>query len=335
MNAVISHISYVLPDRTYSNDDFFCDFPAEQSNRSLEKVGIKSRRIIDKNETAADLAYRAGIKLIQESGLDTKEIDFLIFNSPELNYYTPATSCELHDKFGLDFSCGTVDINHGCSGYTYSLLVAKGLIESGQCKTILMLNSSSLTKELHPQDKASRFVFGDAATATLISASDNAGIMQFVFGTDGKNFKKIILEDGGGKNKISELSSSPVTDEYGNTTSRDKLFMDGTGVFLFTLRTVPTLIEQTLLKNKITLDEVDFFIFHQANAYILEVLRNKIKIPVSKFIVDMENTGNTVAATIPIALKNAMEKNIIKKGHTVLLAGFGTGLSWSATIVKI
>lgn len=335
MSSRISHISYVLPEREYTNADFFKDFPGEQMNSSLEKVGIKSRRIIDIRHTSSDLAFLAAQKLFSETNFDRSLIDFLIFNSPELNYYTPSTSCELHGAIGLNNTCGSLDINHGCSGYTYSLLVAQGLIASGQCQYVLMLNASSLTKELHDRDKSSRFVFGDAASATLIEKSGEKGILNFSLGTDGKNFQKIIIEDGGGKNEISEASSLPIINDFGSVTSREKLNMDGTGVFLFTLRTVPALIKSTLERNEMELIDIDFFIFHQANAYILEVLREKIGIPKDKFIVDMENTGNTVSVTIPIALRNAIEKGQIKTGNHVLIAGFGTGLSWSATILKI
>lgn len=334
--AYIKSIAWITPEKEYSNTDFFKDFPEAASNANLLKVGVEKRFVVDKNTTASDLAFEAGIKLFQDNNIQPESIDFLIFCSLEFDYITPATSCVLQDRLGLRESVGTFDFNHGCSGYTYALSMAKGLIESGQVKNVLILTTSTLTKNLHPKDKSLRFVFGDAAAATLVdSRTDNWGIGAFEFGSRGKDTDKLIIKDGLGRNPIDEESSKEIIDEYGNIHSRETLYMDGIGVFLFSMNVVPKMVNALLEKNKISLEQVDHFVFHQANAFLNESLRKKLNIPEEKFMIYMAEVGNTVASTIPIALSEGIRAGRFAPGDKILLAGFGTGLSWSGTIVQL
>lgn len=337
MNAYIKAISYCLPDKTFSNEDFFNEFPeALPGLANLQKIGVKKRHIISQDKTASDLAVICGEKFFQEHGISPDTIDFLIFCSLELDYYTPATSCVIQQKLNLPKSCGVLDINHGCSGYVYSLSMAKGLIESVGLKNILIITSSSLTKKIHKKDKSSRFVFGDGAAATLISGRKNAtGIGNFVFGNDGSGADKIIVKDGGAKNPISETSFNDYSDEYGNVTNDASFFMNGTGIFLFGVKTVPKTVQELLEKENKTLKDVDLFIFHQANLFLIDTIGTKLAIPKEKIFNFMENVGNTVASTIPIALYEAMQCGKAKKGDTIVLVGFGVGLSWAATTITL
>jgi 3-oxoacyl-[acyl-carrier-protein] synthase-3 len=334
MKARIAHIAYYLPEKEFSNEDFFTIFPKERDLNSYGKLGIQNRHVCVSDETSSDLAVKAAEILFEQSGFDKNKIDFLIFNSPENDYYTPSTSCVIQGILGLKDDIGTIDLTHGCSGYTYSLSVAKGIIESGQAENILVLNASSLTKTFHPMDKASRFVFGDAGSATWIKASEGQeGIGSFVFGTRGSDFERIIIRDGMGRNPIRENSFSEKADEFGNVFNDACFRMDGTGVFYFSMNTVPDLVKKILVKNNIDLSEVDEVVLHQANSFMLEFLRKKIGIEKERFFNSIERSGNTVACTIPIALKELMNTGKISPGKKVLVAGFGTGLSWSGTII--
>lgn len=336
MGAIVRAVSYHLPAHTYTNDDFFASFPDSVSNeKNLLKLGITNRHLVSENETASDLAVQAALNLFHEHSISPDEIDFLLFCAQEFDHYTPTTACIIQHKLGLSKSCGALDFNLGCSGFVYGVGVAKGLIESLGRKNVLLLTSSTLTKTFHPKDKSSRFLFGDGAAATLISFDEKEKIGDFIFGTDGSRSDKIIVKDGGARNKLTDSSYEDYTDEYGNTTNNACFYMNGPAIFNFGLKTVPDLVNETLQKNNQRIETIDLFIFHQANLFLIETIGKKMGIPSEKIFNFMESIGNTVSSTIPIALAEAMKINKLKRGNKVLICGFGTGLSWSATIIEI
>lgn len=336
MGSLIRAISYHLPAQAYTNDDFFDSFPDSIINKqNLLKLGIKNRYIVSAEETASDLALKAALNLFTEHSINKNEIDFLLFCAQEFDHYTPTTACIIQNKLGLNTNCGALDFNLGCSGFVYGLGVAKGLIESIGCKNVLLLTSSTLTKTFHFQDKSSRFLFGDGAAATLISSNNESKIGNFVFGTDGSKSDKIIVRDGGARNKLNESSFEDIIDEYGNVTSNACFYMNGTSIFNFGLKTVPTLIKDTLNKNNYSIKDIDLFIFHQANLFLIETIGKKTGIPNEKIFNFMESIGNTVSSTIPIALAEAIKTKKAKSGDKIFICGFGTGLSWGATIIEL
>ncbi len=336
MKASVKAISYYLPEKIYSNEDFFTEFPEALANKdNLLKIGVKKRHIIHPDELASDIAVKAAEKLFAEHKIKPEEIDFLLFCAQEFDYYTPSSACVIQERLHLPTTCGALDYNLGCSGFVYGLSLAKGLIESSGLKNILLLTSSTLTKKFHLKDRSARFVFGDGAAATLISAGENKGIGEFIFGTDGTGKNKIIVKDGGARNPLTVSSAKENTDEFGNTSDDASFFMNGTGVFTFGLKTVPKIINDLLIKENKTIEEIDLFIFHQANLFLIDNIRKKLELPEQKVFNYMENTGNTVSSSIPIALHEALKCGRAKKGDTVLLAGFGVGLSWAATTVTL
>lgn len=336
MGAFIKSISYYLPDTIFTNDHFFELFPQSIVNKpNLDKLGIRERHIVNANETASDLAIKSALKLFEEHHINKSDIDFVLFCAQEFDHYTPTTACLIQHKLGLNNHCGALDFNLGCSGFVYGLGIAKGLIESIGCKNILLLTSSTLTKTFHPKDKSSKFIFGDGAAATLISYTEKSHIGEFIFGTDGGRGDKVIIKDGGARNPITANSYIEITDEFGNTNSDATFYMNGNSIFIFGLKTVPNLIKETLLKNNMLLDEVDLFIFHQANLFLINTIAKKINIPSEKIVNFIEPIGNTVSSTIPIVLYEALQSKKAKRGDKVLICGFGGGLSWGATILEI
>lgn len=333
MPSRIHSTRYFLPKTAYTNADFFAEFP-ELKGASIEKTGVKTRRIAQKNEVSSDLALAAAELLIKEEGINKEEIDFLLYNSADLDYYTPATSCVLQGKLGLPNSCGAMDIVNGCSSFVYASGIAGGIIDNMGANNVLLLTSSVLTKFIHPKDKANRFLFGDGAAATLITRSEQPMLGPYVYGTNGKDYEKIIIRDGFARFPLSENSLVERTDEYGNVTSDACFDMDGTAIFLFSNRTVPPMIDSLLAKASLTKNDIDLFIFHQPNVFLNEHLRNKMGIPQERFFHCMENFGNTVQSTIPIAIREAQLQGRLKPGMKTVLAGFGTGLSWAATIAQ-
>lgn len=333
MSAKIQAISYYLPRTEYSNDDFCAEFP-DANRSSLGKVGVASRRRVGEGETASDMAYAAAQRLFEEHNIDPQTIDFLILVNLEPDYYTPPTSCVLHGRLNLKKQCGVFEYNHGCSAYVYGLGLAEGVIHSMGASNVLLLTASVLSNTFHEKDHNSKFIFGDAASATLVTASAERGLGPYVYGTDGSGYNKIIVEDGHARNPINDSSSSEISDEYGNISSKANFKMDGVGVFLFSMRVVPAMITDLLAKSELSVEAVDYFVFHQPNRFLNETLRKKLNIPEEKFVHDFEYTGNTVQATIPIALKHLSDQGKLKPGTTVVLAGFGVGLSWISTIAR-
>ena len=332
MKAYIKALTYTLPNKALTNEQLVEEFPEWSVDKIANKVGIHTRHIADENETAADLAVRAAKKLFAtETNIDKNKIDFVLFCTQSPDYFLPTSACLIQDKLGLPTTCGALDFNLGCSGYIYGLSLAKGLIMGGIAKNVLFLTGETYTKHLHPKDKGNRTIFGDAGSATLISTEGFAEIGNFSLGTDGKGAENLIVKTGAfrHKNTMNDLSF----DEKANPTSSDYLFMNGSEIFNFTIDIIPTLIKDILDKNELFKKDIDGYVFHQANAFMLNFLRKKLKIEEEKFHYYMSEVGNTVSATIPIVLCEKLKENKLK--GNILLAGFGVGYSWGGNILKI
>lgn len=332
MNSEISKIAYYLPESILTNDDLALEFPDWSAKKIETKIGIKQRHVVKEDETALDLAVHACEKLLGK--IDKNSIDFLILCTQSPDYFLPTSACILQNKLGLKTSIGAFDFNLGCSGFIYGLAIAKGLICAGLAKNVLLVTSETYTKHLHKLDKGNRSIFGDGAAAALISESVDIKIHDFALGTDGSGYDNLIIKNGGLRNPMNP-NAEDWTDEDGNLRNDNNLFMNGPDIFNFTIEAVPKLIEEVLRKNNMKIDEINFVIFHQANQYMLKYLRDIIGIPEDKFYINLLNTGNTVSATIPIALKDALDNELVKAGDKVLIAGFGVGYSYGATIITI
>ena len=331
MKAFIKGISYYLPDQLVTNQELLQDFPEWSVEKVASKLGVVQRHIAGKDEMSSDMAIKASINLFNEYKIQPSEIDYVMLCTQSPDYFLPTSACLIQNKLQIPTSAGAIDFNLGCSGFVYGLSLAKGLVVAGIAKNVLLLTAETYSKYIHPKDKSNRTIFGDAATATLISNEGFAEILHFDLGTDGRGANNLIVKTGGLRNPL-PLSDLDF-DEKGNPISSDHLFMDGSSIFNFTLEMVPKLVVQTLHKNNLSFDEINLFVFHQANKYLLNFLRKKLQIPEEKFYYYLENVGNTVSSTIPIALKEADKEGILK--GNILIAGFGVGYSWGGVILKI
>lgn len=329
-------ISFYLPETKLTNDTLEKEYndPKWKASKIFRKTGIQNRYVA-KEELVSDLAVKAGNQFFDEYNFVRNDLEFLLLCTQSPDYFLPTTACLVQHQLRLPESVGAVDFNLGCSGYIYGLAVAKGLCDSATISNCLLLTSETYSKHIHPLDKSSRTIFGDGATATLVNKDLCRKIGKFVFGTDGSGGKNLIVPAGGMAEPHTVETATEEVDKAGNIRSKNHLYMNGPEIFSFTLRTVPNLIEKTLSKNNLQKNQVDLYVFHQANRFILETLRDKLEIPEDKFYMDVEDTGNTVSSSIPIALKRAMDKGIIAKDMTVCIAGFGVGYSWGATVLKI
>jgi len=332
MNAYIKAITYYLPEKILTNEELLACFPEWSANKVAEKIGISERHIAGPNETSVDMAVKAAEKLFTQYSIEPRSVDFVLLCTQSPDYFLPTSACIIQDRLGIPVKSGALDFNLGCSGFVYGLAIAKGLIQGKIAKNVLLLTSETYSKYIHPKDKSNLTIFGDGAAATLISDNGSAEIMNFSFGTDGRGAERLIVKTGGlrYREKINDFHY----DESGNPVSSDHLYMDGSGIFNFTLEMVPELTRETLKINSMEQDDIDLFVFHQANRYMLNFLRKKIKIPEEKFYYYMEKIGNTVSSTIPIALCEALNENRINTKSKVLIAGFGVGYSWAGNILK-
>lgn len=309
MKAFIKDIAYYLPSKVLTNADLEAEFPEWTADKIAGKVGIAERHISADNESATDMAVKAAENLFAQGIAKREEIDFVLLCTQSPDYPLPSSSCLIQKRLGLSRQCGAFDFNLGCSGYEYGLVVAKGLIATGTAKNVLFITAETYTKYLAQDDKGNRTIFSDGAAATLVSTDGFAEIGECSLGTDGSGAESLIVKKG------------------------QPLFMDGGAIFDFSSEVVPDMVADVLKKENLQQDDIDLWIFHQANKYMINYIRKMLEIDKDKFYVYMEHVGNTVSSTIPIAMVEARKEN--KLHGNILLAGFGVGLSWGTVVLHI
>ncbi len=332
MGSYIKDVACFFPSNVLYNDDLQRDFPDRNVAKMGNKIGIHKRYIVGNSETALDLAEGACNKLFEKH--DKAKIDFIILCTQSPDYYLPTSACILQKKLGLSKSIGAFDINQGCSGFVYGLSIAKGLIEASIASNILLVMADTYSKHINKEDLGNRLIFGDAATAILVEKSNKQQIGNFVLGTDGNGYNNLIVPNGGMRCRFNPDSEVVIGDRNDKRSDND-LYMNGSEIFYFVGKEIPLVIDETLSKNNLIKDNIDFYLFHQANEYMINFLAKKLKIKSERYYNNIEDIGNTVSSTIPIALKRSLEKGLIKKGDRVMLCGFGVGYSWGAVIIEI
>jgi len=334
MHAYIAGVEYYLPSCTLTTQDLAAAFPSWSVEKIDAKTGIQVRHIAAPDECASDLAAAAAAQMFRSGLCEPCEIDFILFCSQSADYALPSTACLLQDRLGIPQSAGALDYNLGCSGYVYGLGLCEGLVASGQAKVIMLITADTYSKYIRATDRPSRTIFGDGAAVTLIRAEASASprLGPFVYGTDGEGARNLIVPSSGARTLCpfrARMDSDP-----NNTDADGVLFMDGAEVFRFAMDIVPRTAKQLLRKANLSLDQIDLFVMHQANAYLLDEIRMALAIPPEKFVVVLSHCANTVSSTIPIALWHAQRDGRLKAGDRLALIAFGVGYSWSGTIVR-
>ena len=327
--ACIKAIETYLPKKIELNENL-------GDERFINKLGIIKRHIAE-DESTSDLAFNAAENLFNRHKINRDEIDFILLCTQHPDYQMPNTACQLQNHLKISQSAGALDYNLGCSGYVYGLSIAKGLIETNLAKNILLLTSSIYNQYINVNDKAIRPLFGDGATATLISGveSEKNFLYGFIFGTDGSRFENIFIPVGGNKNQPRFNPEILETDEHGNQHSNYEVHMDGSAVTYFTLRITPKIVEEILNKTNLKRSDIDYYIFHQANKFVMNHVQKKCGLDGMNFYNDISDIGNTVSGTIPFGIKKVLQKNNPQALKKVMLAGFGVGLSWSGCIADL
>lgn len=319
MNYRIEAIEYYLPSKIIDND-FLEKESGIDRKFTEEKVGIKERRIALENESTSDMCVEAAKKLIEKNNIDIHDIGLVLVCTQNPDYRLPSTACIVQDKLGLERTIMAFDLNLGCSGFVYSLPVAGNFIANGSVKKALIIMADQYSKILDFKDRNTASIFGDAAAATLLSPSDEGyGVIDTDFGTDGSGSEKLIAWNTG---------------VVKNEDKSNFVFMDGREIFAFSMKEVPISINKILRENNLKTEDIKFVIFHQANKYMINQLKKRLKLSDEQTVIFMENIGNTISATIPIALKSVMENKTLKKGDLLIFTGFGVGLSWGTILYK-
>lgn len=327
----IKGIAAAVPKNTEDNRDY--DRISEpERNLLIKTTGISTRHIAEKGTTAGDLCQFAAEKLIAELKWDKSEIDLVIFVTQSPDHFLPATSIILQHKLGLPKTTAAFDISLGCSGYVYGLSVISGMLSTGGFRKALLLAGDISTHAMTRDDKSTWPLFGDAGTATAVEY-DAGGKIFFNLQSDGSGANAIIIPDGGLRHPISEKTYITEEAEKGVIRHRRNLWLNGLDVFNFSVREAPTNIKALVEFAKINPDDVDHYIFHQANLLMNETIRKKLKIPAEKVPYSLPEFGNTSSASIPITIvANLREQALSPKKW--IFSGFGVGLSWASCYLE-
>lgn len=349
----IKAISYYFPEEKVTNQqviDSYLKFATNAdvsitSDSIFAKTGVNLRHESELSLTAKDLGASAAKKLFDSSNINKEEVQALIFISDAMDYKGPATACVLQSELGLSKSILAFDVLHGCTGWVYGLSLAKALVKSKQVQNVLVITADIPRRVIHPEDIELSALFGDAAAATFVTNSKesvntsepvelNLKIGKFEFGTDGSGRKHLYMERSASKDPADIQWLSQFVDIPSGLIG-GRLKMNSDKIFLFALRTVPKLTKEILNRHNLKVEDIDYFVFHQANGTMLDFLRKRMKIPKEKFIINIENVGNTVSSSIPIALKQLLTDRKLPKESKVLIAGFGIGFSWGGTVLTM
>lgn len=322
-----------MPRSIRSLDDDAAVFGREAVEKIAANTGIISRRWAGEGLCASDLCESAAHSLLSELGWAPESVDLLVFISQTGDHPLPATACLLHGRLGLSKSAAAFDIGLGCSGYSYALWAAASLMSTSDAHRALVLVGDTLTKTISPRDRALVPLFGDAGTATALERDPDGMPMHFVTGTDGSGASFLMIPAGGSRLPITESTNERTERESGNVRSDQDLFMDGSSIFSFTLREVPAMVRELLEYSGTPPDDISAWVFHQANKFMMDHLRRRVKAPEDRFVIDLADWGNTSSPSIALALTTSLRERLSTEPMTLLLAGFGVGLSWSSAII--
>ncbi len=332
-NCKIKNIEYHLPERVVTNRDLFRENPSWDQDEFVKKAGVTSRHIAHEEETALDLACVACDKIFSTSGILRSDIDGIIFCTQSPDYILPPNASVLHERLGLKDNVLAFDINLACSGYLYGLAIAKAFLNTYDLKNILLVTADTYSKYIHPHDKSVRLLFGDGAAVSLIQPGEE-GIIDIKLGSYGKGYSHFMIPAGGCRLPRSQKTKLEIHDKSNNIRTSEHIYMEGYALLSLTRSKVVRDVQQILKINALSCEDIKLFIFHQASQFVLETLTSSLGLPKEKVYNNLSNIGNTVSASIPITIKNALNEDMIKCGDKILISGFGVGFSWGSAILE-
>lgn len=334
-NISIKGMSVVLGEnqRHFSDEPLWWGGNEIQRKKLQSVIGFDSTFVASQSTTTADLCKVASLNLMSALDIECSSIEAIVSITQTPDYEMPNNAHILHKDLGLRKDCIALDLQFGCSGFIYGLYVAGMLINSG-LKRILLVAGDTISKCINPKDKATAPIFSDTGSATIIDFNQNAPNCYFILKSDGRGWEHLCKKAGGYKIPSSETTKIEVSDENGNIRSAENLYMNGAEIFNFTLLEQPPLIDEILAFSNLAKEQIDFFVFHQANTYILQTLLKKAQIPLSKAPSIFAKYGNQNSASIPSAICEELSEQF-GTSKKVLMQGFGIGLSWGACIMEL
>ncbi|MGG5461690.1 beta-ketoacyl-ACP synthase III [Clostridium sp. B9] len=322
-NAKMIGFGLYTPENLIENDRLK-EFLETSDEWIRTRTGIE-RRYISTGENTSDLATEASKKALEQSGLSPEDIDLIILATVTPDNFTPSTACIVQDKLGAK-NAWAFDINAACTGFIYALKIGRSLIASGEANNALIIGAETLSKALNWEDRGSCVLFGDGAGAAVLTATDeDCGIKCVNVKSDGSKGSSLVVEG--------LPLNNPFIEE--KTSSKNYISMNGREIFKFATKVMEESIAEILEKENMSIDDIDAIIPHQANLRIIDYVGKKLNITNDKFVLNLKNYGNTSGASIPIALCEAVNEGRVKKGDNIIMVGFGGGLTWGATLVKL
>ena len=334
--AAINDVAIALPSQVLTNDELIEGLPINQRILLVRHTGVRCRHIAAPEQTALDLGEEACRKLFATHPQLQEQIDTLIFCTQSADHILPPNACILHGRLRLHASVAAFDLPHACSAFVYAIHLARALVACGAAQHVLVVTADTYSKFIHPLDRSTRLVFGDGAAATWIGATtDERGVMDVVCGTAGEHYDKLLIPAGGCRQVLTDsVRNQEERDGSGNVRSPANIQMMGHDILSFVGSQIPDHVRELLARNELSLDAVDWIVFHQASSVVLDTLTKQLNADPARVIRHLEMVGNTVSASIPIALRAAMDNEQIQRGQIVLLCGFGAGLSWGSALVR-
>lgn len=306
-----------------------------QLERIRKTIGLHERRVVTPEVTALDLAESAARRLL-ESPASPREWSALIFVTQTPDHFQPCNAAILHGRLGLSETCAAFDVNLGCSGFVYGLWLAGALLEGAGCRDILLVAGDTMSRCVHPRDRSVAPLFGDAAAAAWVRFAPNGFPAWFDLRTEGANHRVIRIPAGAFRHPSGPEAESETTDSEGNTRSLRHLHMDGPEVFNFSLRAAPASAKAVMDAAGLSADQIDWFVFHQANKYIVSNVARRLRVPPGRAPDQtFEKFGNTSGVSIPLTIVDALARPLRSGPQRLLLGGFGVGLSWASAIVTM
>lgn len=333
-NVGISALAACVPKRVIDNYHYDLDiWPEEEVRKVVDKVGVTERRFVDEKTCASDLCFAAAEKLIADNGIDKTEIDLLVFLSQTPDYRMPATSILLQDRLGLSMSTMAFDIQLGCSGFINALSVVYAMMQNKGFRKALLLDGETRSKVYSRKDRREAFIFGDAGVAALIERGEKFGESHFSLNSDGSRGNLIMIPSGGYRNMSSvESLTEKVVDEYGNIRTDENGYMNGADVFNFVLVEVPKDIKRLMAATSEEIQQMDYYVFHQANAFINNHIAKKLKLDKERIPWTIQKYGNTSSVSVPLTIVSEL-KDKMQGEKRLMLSAFGVGMAWATAIV--
>lgn len=333
--CAIKGISAVIPTEVKNINEFVSLYGEKTVARIRKATGIDELHIASKGLTTADYCIEAANSILAQDFFAIADIDGVIFVSQTPDYLIPHTSATIQHRLGISTNAIAMDLNFGCAGYVYGLFQAMLLVEAGYCKNVLLCAGDTLSRYIHPLDRSLRMVMGDAGTATIVSVSDISSQSTFSFFTDGSGCDLLQVPAGASRMPFEKGKTDIVNmDEDGNGRTLENLYMNGSEIMTFALKSVPELVNEVLLKIGWNIEEVDLFALHQANSFMVKYIAKRMKVDSERVPINVQYTGNTSSASIPLMLCN-LYANKNEELQKVICCGFGTGLACAAGAIDL